>query len=320
MHLPVVDVAVSIVRAPDGRVLVAERTARQTAAGFWELPGGKIDAGETAQAAAARELHEEIGIHPHALRPWIRYEHAFRTKRVRLTFFRVDAWDGHPHGREGQRVEWIEPAAPHVAPILPSNERVLAALALPPWYAVIAGDDASDPAATLARLPALLASGTRLIQLRAPALAPAQRVALARRTAHQAAQHGARVLLAGTALEAKQAGVAGVHSTAQGLSRAVARPAVPLWGVSCHDARDLQQAVALGADFAVLAPVLPAASHPGMPALGWDGLRRLAADAPLPVYAQGGLGREHIDEARRAGAVGVASAAFADAGAKPGGR
>ncbi|MFX7910545.1 NUDIX domain-containing protein, partial [Acinetobacter baumannii] len=73
MSSPVIEVAVAVVQDDRGHVLLAERTARQVAAGFWELPGGKIDSGESASAAAVRELDEETGIHATAFRPWLCY-------------------------------------------------------------------------------------------------------------------------------------------------------------------------------------------------------------------------------------------------------
>ena len=89
---------------------MAERTPGQVSPGFWELPGGKIDAGESAEQAAIRELDEEIGIRALAVRPWIAYEHVFPLRRIRLHFFKVERWEGTPHGREGQRLAWIDPA------------------------------------------------------------------------------------------------------------------------------------------------------------------------------------------------------------------
>ncbi len=76
--------------------------------------------------------------------------------------------------------------------------------------------------------------------------------------------------------------------------------------MSAHNAQDLERATALGADVALVSPVLPTATHPGDEALGWDGLQALVAASPLPVYAQGGLGPGDIGAARRAGALGVA--------------
>ena len=77
MRAPIIEVAASIVRAPDGRVLMAERTRKQLSPGFWELPGGKIEPGESAREAAIRELEEEIGIRALSIAPWIQYEHPF---------------------------------------------------------------------------------------------------------------------------------------------------------------------------------------------------------------------------------------------------
>jgi len=301
---PTVDVAVTIVRRADGYVLLAERTARQIAPGFWELPGGKIDPGETPEQAAARELYEEIGIRPRALRPWAVYEHAFRTKRVRLNFFRVEGWTGTPQGCEGQRLAWIDPAAPTVAPILPSNVRVLSALGLPPINFVV--DESRHDEDFFALLPAALAAGVRLFQIRKPHLAPDQRVAFVRRVVEQTRPWGAHVFVVGSALEARRGGATGVHSTCGQLRKMEARPPVAMWSVSCHDAADLARAVALGADLATLSPVLPNADSP-RPPLGWGVFANLVATAALPVYAYGGTTQAQIDRALQAGGHGVAT-------------
>ena len=302
------DVAVGILRAPDGRVLLAERTATQLSAGFWELPGGKVDPGETPAQAVVRELAEEIGITALAVRPWIRYEHAFRLRRIRLHFFRIERWSGDPHGREGQRLAWVDPARPDVTPILPSVARVLAGLGLPALYAVSDAARHGGPAAFLERLPQARRGGLGLLQVREPAMSPDQRVQFARRIAALAAPYGARVLLCGSALEARRAGLGGIHSTADELRRLTSRPPVPLWVVSCHDALDLGRAEQLGADAAVISPVLRSTAHPQLPPLGWTALRQLAAGASIPLIAQGGLSPAHLAEARSAGAVGIATA------------
>jgi 8-oxo-dGTP diphosphatase len=301
--VPLVEVAAGIVRTEDGRVLLAERTARQIAAGFWELPGGKIDAGETPAEAAARELHEEIGIEARALRPWIVYDHTFRTKRVRLHFFRVDAWNGTPRGREGQRLAWVDPAAPRVAPLLPSNERVLAALGLPPLYFMPALDRTGGPRDLLDAVAGALASGIRLIGIDDVPLAAEQRSAFARKAVALARPYGGRVLLSGTALEAGRAGADGVQSCACRTRRAAMRPPVPVWAASCRSETELAHAVRLGADLAVVPDVL-APGDDGA-ALGWEGLRRLASSAPIPLYAAGGVTDASLADALRAGAAGV---------------
>lgn len=305
--LPIVDVAVGVVRNAQGRVLFAQRTPRQVAAGFWELPGGKIDADETAADAAARELREETGIEATRLRPWRRDVYAFRTKRVRLHFFHVERWVGQPHGREGQRLAWVDPAAPSIAPVLPSNLRALRALALPALCAVVDADD--GVALTLDRVAGACAQGVRLFQLKAgTTIAPDQLAALARRVAGIAALSGGQVLLAGSPQSARRAGVAGLHFPSAQLRGLAAPPASPFWSASCHDAADVQRAEALGADVVFVSPVLPGRAHPGAVPLGWEGLAALARATALPVYAQGGLSARDAQQARAHGAVGVAIA------------
>ncbi len=295
MLLPVVEVAACIVRSNDGKVLLAERTARQVAAGYWEIPGGKIDPGETPPQAAARELFEEIGIRAQSLGRSIAYEHRFPTKRVRLNFFVVDDWTGTPHGREGQRLAWVDPAAPSVGPILSSNERMLWALGLPPLYVATVAADSAAREDFLRRLPTALAGGVRLIHVCEPDLAPDQRVAFAKRICALAAPFGALVMMADSVPEARRADAAGVHSSAQHLRRCTERPPVRLWAASCHDGDDLAHAIALGADFAVLSPVP-----------SWSAFQALASAAPIPIYATGGTSISFLSEARRAGAVGIA--------------
>lgn len=281
-RVPLVDVAVAIVRDAAGRVLVAERTPRQIAAGFWELPGGKIDAGEVPAHAAARELAEETGIAAHDVRPAIVYEHAFVTKRVRLHCYTVDTWSGAPHGREGQRVAWIDPAAPHVAPLLPSNERVLAALSLPRTYLLTPGCDTRCAADFAAELPRFLRAGACAIGVREPELPPDQRVAFGRRIVAIARHHGARVLLAGSALEARRAGAAGVHSDAAAVRRLTTRPACAFWIAACAQAEDARSALALGADALLLD------AEPERPVPGGARFERADVIAPVPVYVRAG--------------------------------
>jgi 8-oxo-dGTP diphosphatase len=257
-----IEVGVAVVRDPAGQVLLAERTARQVAAGFWELPGGKIEPGETPAQGAARELLEETGLQAGKLHPFMSYAHAFPTKSVMLHIFQAATWHGTPSGREGQRLAWADPAAPAVAPILPSNHRVLAALGLPPRLDIV------DLAAPRAAWPA----GARLLLLHGGRLAPDQRVAMARRIAQMARDQGARVLLAGSAQEAARAGVTGLHSSAAALRSMMTRPPVLLWSVSCDDADDRRRAEALGADL-VVTP-----NDAGGPAI------RQANGAGLPTY------------------------------------
>lgn len=298
-----VDVAAAIVRQADGRVLLAERPHGKPWAGYWEFPGGKIEPGELPLAALARELHEELGIELDAATPWITFVHAYPERSVRLHFFRVSRWHGTPYGREGQQLAWQDSAAPTVQPLLPANEYVLRALNLPPLYAITqAGKYGVDE--FLKRLRAALARGVRLIQVRERNLAPEALASFVRQVVELAHAHGARVLVNGDAALAREAGADGVHLQSAQLMQLTAPPA-GLWAASCHDAPELERAAELGASFVVLSPVLPTASHPGEPGIGWDKFAALIHDYPLPVYALGGMQPGLLETAMQYGAHGI---------------
>ena len=106
---PAVPVAVGIIRDADGAILIARRPNHAHQGGLWEFPGGKIEAGETVEEALRRELHEEIGIIVQAAESWLQVRHAYADKSVLLEVWRVTAWHGDPHGREGQPLVWALP-------------------------------------------------------------------------------------------------------------------------------------------------------------------------------------------------------------------
>ena len=303
--LPVVNVAVAVVQRGDGRVLLAERPRGKVSAGYWEFPGGKYNAGERAEQALARELHEELGVELDTAHPWMIYEHVYPEKRVRLHFYRVTAWHGTPHGREGQRISWEDPEAPAVAPLLPANDKVFAALRLARVYAITNAEE-HGVADCMLRLERALARGVRLIQVRERGLAPEQLAQFARRVVARARRYSATVLVNGDETLARKVGAAGVHLSATALVRARARPALPLVGASCHNAEELARAAGLHADFVVLSPVLPTATHPDEPGMGWERFAERVRGYPLPVYALGGMRPELLETAMRHGAHGVA--------------
>jgi 8-oxo-dGTP diphosphatase len=124
-------VAACIVRDAHGRILMARRRPDQMSPGTWEIPGGKIEPGEDARDAAARELKEETGLDAHGLRPFTRYTHDFGSRSIDLELFCATGWSGAPVGRENQALDWVRPGAAHVAPVLSSNTKALRLLSLP---------------------------------------------------------------------------------------------------------------------------------------------------------------------------------------------
>lgn len=125
---PVVDVAVGVLIRPAGDFLLTSRPAGKVYNGYWEFPGGKLEAGETVEQALQRELHEELGITIGPASLWkvelVDYPHAL----VRLSFCKVFSWTGDLQMREAQSFSWQRlPVA--VAPVLPGTVPVLQWLA-----------------------------------------------------------------------------------------------------------------------------------------------------------------------------------------------
>jgi 8-oxo-dGTP diphosphatase len=125
-----VDVAVGILVRPDGDFLLTSRPPGKVYEGYWEFPGGKLEAGETVEQALCRELKEEIGITIAiaAVQRWkietVDYPHAL----VRLHFCKVFDWSGDLHMHEGQTFAW-QRLPVTVTPVLPGTLPVLA------WFA-----------------------------------------------------------------------------------------------------------------------------------------------------------------------------------------
>ena len=124
----VVDVAVGVLMRADGQFLLTSRPEGKVYAGYWEFPGGKLEAGESVEQALRRELQEELGITIAQAQAWktqmVDYPHAL----VRLHFCKVWDWQGELQMREAQSYAWQTlPVA--VTPVLPGTIPVLA------WFA-----------------------------------------------------------------------------------------------------------------------------------------------------------------------------------------
>ena len=305
VNKPLVHVAVAVITRNDRRVLLAERPLGKLSGGHWEFPGGKFEIAETPLQALTRELHEEIGVDIDAAMPWLTYDHTYPDKIVRLHYHRVTAWHGTPRGREGQRVSWEDPSAPMVSPLLPANARIWQALMLPPVYAITSAAKYGVSEFML-RLEDALQRGLKLIQVRENEMAPEQLAQFARRVVSRAHYYGARVLINGNETLARRVGADGVHLSSAALARYTTRPMLPLVAASCHNSIELQRASELGVDFAVLSPVLPTATHPGVKTLGWQQFHALTNEIAMPVFALAGMRLELLETAMQHGAHGVA--------------
>jgi 8-oxo-dGTP diphosphatase len=114
--------AVALVDA-DGRVLLAQRPKGKRMAGLWEFPGGKVEPGETPEAALIRELQEELGLDTwqSCLAPLTFASHAYADFHLLMPLFICRKWQGTPQPREGQVLKWVRPAALRDYPMPPAD-------------------------------------------------------------------------------------------------------------------------------------------------------------------------------------------------------
>lgn len=299
-------VAVGVIYGQDGRILIAQRPDHTHLGGFWEFPGGKLEAGESVEDALRRELQEELGIMAEPAGPLLRVRHAYPERTVLLDIWRVTCFSGTPAGLQGQAVRWVHPDSLPDYTFPEANRPIIAAARLPDCYAILDHDGNTET--LLHRLQHLLASGVKLIQFRAKKLGLHQYMAKAHEVISYCHAADAKVLLNTTPDNAHDCGADGVHLTAQRLMALTARPLpASLWvGASCHNVKELCQAERIGGDFALLSPVLPTLTHPERAAIGWDAFARAVDAVNLPIYALGGLGPTDIDRVRRYGGQGVA--------------
>jgi 8-oxo-dGTP diphosphatase len=292
------------VLARGGQVLIAQRPPGKIAAGKWEFPGGKIEPGESPYEALRRELREELGVEVRGARRLLRFRYTYTDRIVVLDTWLVDGFEGEPHPHEGQQFLWSPVEELQALDTLPTVAPIALALRLPEHYVFTPPN--ADEALVRRGLPRLPAGC--LLRLRVPALDDAAYAALAARLLPDCRSRGIGLMLDRQPRLAVELGAAGWHATERVLLHARSRP-VPdklLFAASVHDPRGLEQAWHLRADFAVLGPVLPTATHPNVAGLGWDGFEKLLDEAPRPVYAIGGAGPWLLPQAHQHGAQGVA--------------
>ncbi|TCT11173.1 Nudix family hydrolase [Paralcaligenes ureilyticus] len=321
MSKPFIEVAAGLILRPDGWLLLAERPAGKPWSGWWELPGGKIEAGETVLQALTRELKEELDIDVTDATPWVTYTHEYPKNIVRLAFCRVTGWNGEPAGIEGQRLAWVDPHKPiTVGTLLPATEPPLRWLRLPDRYLITSIGHTSNLPGFLEQLDNALQSGIKLVQFREPAWANEAGLEEVKEGFRQVLQHchdgGARCLLNSVHPESWRAQADGVHWRAcdAQAQETPPSPAKGLVGVSAHTSEDLAAARRLNADFAVLGHVLETPSHPDQPGMGWARFAQLAEEASLPVFAIGGQSMQTLNAARQYGAHGIAGMRYLLAG------
>ncbi|MFK0088222.1 Nudix family hydrolase [Pseudomonas sp. NPDC090755] len=302
-----IHVAAAVIRAADGRILIARRADTQHQGGLWEFPGGKVEEGEAVQVALSRELNEELGIVVTAARPLITVKHDYPDKQVLLDVWEVSGFAGDPHGAEGQPLEWVTARDLPQYEFPEANRPIVAAARLPGEYLIT--PDGLDTPHLLRGMQKAIAGGIKLIQLRAPNMYDPKYRDVAVDAVGLCAGK-AQLMLKGPLEWLGDFPAAGWHLTSEQLRKYASKgrpfPTARWLAASCHNAEELALAEQMGVDFVTLSPVQATQTHPEAVPLGWEQAQRLIEGFSKPVYLLGGVGAAEREKAWQHGAQGVA--------------
>lgn len=302
-----IHVVAAVIRSAAGEVLIALRSPDQHQGGLWEFPGGKVEAGEQATQALARELHEELGIQVTASAPLIQIAHDYADKSVFLDVWEVTGFTGEPKGAEGQPLRWVRPKDLSLYEFPAANRGIVRAAQLPERYLIT--PEVTERLQVVEGVQKALADGIKLIQLRAPGMFDAQYRDTALDVVGLSAGK-AQVMLKGPSEWLGDFPAAGWHLTAKQLREYAPNgrpfPRERMLAASCHCAEEIELAIQAEVDFITLSPVLPTQTHPDAQPLGWEQTQALVARCPMPVYLLGGMRPNLLEQARSVGAQGIA--------------
>jgi len=300
-----VHVAVGVVVNEHDQVLISRRHQKSHLGGFWEFPGGKVEAEESVEDALRRELLEELGIEPERSFPLIKVRHHYADKFVLLDVWEINAFCGQPYGREGQDMRWQGINQLHPEWFPDANHAIIRSLQLPREVGIT--PNLSSIEALHDYLVHFSGLGVRCLQLRQPHLPIEDYRSWYCFARNICRNSGIKLIFNHRQGIGADSVVDGLHLTSDQLVNADNRPRnqAGIMSAACHNLEQLRRAESLGVDLALLSPVAPTAKYEGQDVLGWQEFEALAATVSLPVYALGGVRRVDLGRARAAGAFGI---------------
>ena len=294
------------------QILISKRAKDVHQGGFWEFPGGKVEANEVVVDALSRELFEELGITVKCedVSPLIQIAHDYGDKQVLLDVYTVHRFDGEASGREGQPIKWVVEADLLTYSFPEANKSIVSACRLPYLYVITPEYDSIELA--IECVGKLVEQQTRLFLFRQPSMSPEHYQECVQEILQRYPAAKESMLLSGEVSLLRDFDVAGIHLPFRYAEVLDGRraPEGKWLGVSCHNECEIKQAEKLGADFITLSPVLATASHPEALLMGWEHFAELVKQTNIPVYALGGMIDEHQQQAANAGAKGIAGIRF----------
>ena len=130
LNKPVLIVVAAALMDAEGRVLLAQRPEGKALAGLWEFPGGKLEPGESPEAALVRELAEELDIEvePQDLWPLSFASHGYEDFHLMMPLYAVRRWKGAPRAVEAAGLAWARPSEMGAYPMPPADGPLVQAL------------------------------------------------------------------------------------------------------------------------------------------------------------------------------------------------
>jgi 8-oxo-dGTP diphosphatase len=309
----IVHVAVAAIVNKNGEVCISLRHKNAHQGGLWEFPGGKVELQETVEQALVREIREELNLNIKRSRPLIQITHNYADKTVCLHVYKVLSYQGQTAGLEGQQVKWVPVSQLDSYNFPVANRPVIKSLQLPEKY-LITGKflDNHD---FIEKLKNALNNDITLVQLRLKndSLKDLSQVqVLVEQASNLCKQRNVKLMLnlsedCLNAIDLSVIEFDGFHADSKTLKMLSQRPQAKLFSASCHNLDELLKAEKLKSDFIVLSPVQKTASHPEMPALGWQQFSTLIENISIPVYALGGVSENDMKTAWLYGAQGIAA-------------
>ncbi len=300
-----IEASVGILFNQHSDLLMAERPKPKTWNGWWEFPGGKIELGESPEQALKRELKEEIGISVVDFKKWIIKKYKYEDYDVVLHFYKITSWSGNLEAKEKQKLTWVRLKKIDVSPILPANEFIFKAIALPEIYAITNAYECSGD--FLVKLTNKLNDGIKLIQIREKAMHRKGFLDIAKKIIDITKKFDAKVLINSDIELAYKLNADGVHLNSIMLNNLSDLPKDLIIGGSCHKDSDIEKAIELDLDFITLSPIKKTKSHPKAQLLGWDSFGKIIEKYNMPTYALGGMTKADVGNALNYGGVGIAS-------------
>jgi 8-oxo-dGTP diphosphatase len=302
--MKIIKAVVGVLRNESGKLLIAKRQNHQFMAGFWELPGGKIEGGETTEETIIRELNEELGIKVNALSLHQTMQHTYTDRLVELCIYNVDQYQNTPLGIEGQQIAWVSVQELHNYQLLPTMKAFIDSITLPNKYWITTSSNHQGEA-WMKKFDEKITQGISLIQLRSKTTLDNHFIA---ELHNKCRQHNTKLLINTIDKSFNETYCDGWHLTTNEMLNLKSRPCADdkILGASTHDLNEALKAQELGADFVVISPVQATKTHPDTIPLGWDAAIKVVNKLNIPVYFLGGMGLNDLDRTLKIGAQGIA--------------